>query len=403
MLFGRDESHDESIQQVTTFHPTFLKEDRSYLRQIHKVVSAAENSICMIYPWIGLGEELVIPFENAISNNPDVKLYLITRLLKGDVFRHLHQLEDVEQWRRIFKDNMSVKYNNNVHAKMIIVDDVAALVGSSNLTGTGLGSPRSYEGIPQIETNIYTTCLDAVNDAGNFFTKVWGHESSKPYVDTSEYVLSCKSHNLAGIFQHYKKDFKKLLETEDLTFLEDGTVKFKGDLAFITENEAYILGTKRKDIAVKFTGDTSKLNSTVLFERVEVSGNLHCKNEMDFTVKDITDKKGSKDKIEDKKVLKDKIIKINDLKSGWSNLTVSGTVSSSSDILELKGSGHVLRLARIEDDTGIITLELWNEKAQNKKIKKGSRIEIINGFTKMFRDELRLVIKKDGKIKVLKD
>ena len=394
MLFGRDESHDESIQQITTFHPTFLKEDRSYLRQIHKVISAAENSICMIYPWIGLGEELVIPFENALSSNPDIKLYLITRLLEGDVFRHLHQLEDVEQWKRIFKDNMSVKYNNNVHAKMIIVDDVAALVGSSNLTGTGLGSPRSYEGIPQIETNIYTTCLDAVNDAGNFFTKVWDHESSKPYVDTSEYVLSCKSHNLAGIFQHYKKDFKKLLETEDLTFLEDGTVNFKGDLAFINENEAYILGTKRKDIAVKFTGGTAKLNSKALFEKVEVSGDLHCKNEMDFTLKD---------KITDKKVLKDKITKINDLESGWSNLIVSGTVSSSGDILKLKGSDHVLRLARIEDDTGIITLELWNEKAQNKKIKKGSKIEIINGFTKMFRDELRLAIKENGKIKVLKD
>lgn len=410
MFFGREKPHEKSVREVTTFHPTFLKEDRSYLRQVHRVLSGAENTIYMIYPWIGLGEELVIPFENAVSNNPDLKLCLITRLLKVDVFRHLHQLEDVEQWKRIFKGNMSVKYNNNVHAKMIIVDNESLLVGSSNLTGTGLGSPRSYEGVPQIETNIYTTCADTVEDASKFFTKVWNHESSKPYSNTSKYVLSCKAHNLAGIFQHHTKDFKKLLKTEDLNLNADGTATFRGDLAFIDKNEAYILGTKRRDIAVRFKGSTTFLDSAELFERVEVSGEMRCKNEMDFTLKDkkVRNKnvlRKDKKSTEDKKPLRNKRIEIKDLETGLFNLTVSGRVSSSSDPIELKGSdgrdGRFLRLVVVEDGTGSVTLELWNNMARNTKIKKGSQIEINNGFTKTFKDELRLAIRKDGKIKVL--
>lgn len=212
MFFRREKPHEKSVREVTTFHPTFLKEDRSYLRQVHKVLSGAQSTIYMIYPWIGLGEELVIPFENAVSNNPDLKLCLITRLLKVDVFRHLHQLEDVEQWKRIFKGNMSVKYNNNVHAKMILVDNESLLVGSSNLTGTGLGSPRSYEGVPQIETNIYTTCADTVKDAGKFFTRVWNHESSKPYSNTSKYVLHVKPTTLQGYFSTTPKTSKNFLK-----------------------------------------------------------------------------------------------------------------------------------------------------------------------------------------------
>jgi phosphatidylserine/phosphatidylglycerophosphate/cardiolipin synthase-like enzyme len=304
MFFGRGKPLKESVHEVTTFHPTFLKEDRSYLRKLHKVLNGAENTIYMIYPWIGLGEELVIPFENAVSNNPDLKLCLITRLLKVDVFRHLHQLEDVEQWKRIFRGNMSVRYNNNLHAKMIIVDNQSLLVGSSNLTGTGLGSPRNYEGVPQIETNIYTTCDEAVKDASKFFMKIWNHERSKPYSNTSKYVLSCKAHNLAGIFQHHPKDFKKLLGTEDLTLKADGTVNFRGDLAFIDKNEAYILGTKRRDIAVRFKGNTAFLDSAELFERVEVSGELRCKNKMDFTLK--VKRAGNKNVLRKDKVLKDK-------------------------------------------------------------------------------------------------
>ncbi|MEN6291674.1 MAG: hypothetical protein ABFD07_06625, partial [Methanobacterium sp.] len=86
-------------EPVTEFVPTFLKEDRSALRKIHEMISGAQNHIYIVYPWITLGEEFIIPFENALSNNKDVEVYLITKLEKEDVFRRLHQLDDVERWK----------------------------------------------------------------------------------------------------------------------------------------------------------------------------------------------------------------------------------------------------------------------------------------------------------------
>jgi hypothetical protein len=73
--------------KVTEFVPTFLKKDRSALRKIHEVLSRAKNHIYIVYPWITLGEEFIIPFENALSVNEDIEVYLITKLEREDVFQ----------------------------------------------------------------------------------------------------------------------------------------------------------------------------------------------------------------------------------------------------------------------------------------------------------------------------
>jgi len=156
---------------VTEFYPTFLKEDRSFLRKIYEMLSNAESHVYIVCPWITLGEELVVPLENALTNNLNFELYLITKLLKEDVYNRIQQLEDIEKWMDILKGQMHVKYNNNVHSKMIIVDGSEVIVGSSNLTGSGLGSSRDYEGVPQIESNIYTTDKQAVQEATDFSAK----------------------------------------------------------------------------------------------------------------------------------------------------------------------------------------------------------------------------------------
>ena len=80
---------------------------------LHERISYAQNYIYIIYPWITLGEELVTAFENALSNNPNLEVYLITKLQREDVFRRIHQLDDVEQWKGIFGDRLFVKYNNH--------------------------------------------------------------------------------------------------------------------------------------------------------------------------------------------------------------------------------------------------------------------------------------------------
>lgn len=383
MLFKKHE-------KVTEFVPTFLKEDRSALRKIHDVMSRAKNHIHIIYPWITLGEEFVIPFENALANNDDVEVYLITKLEKEDVFRRLHQLDDIEKWKNIFGDNISIKYNNNIHAKMIIVDDKEMIVGSSNLTGSGLGSTREYEGRPQIEANLYTNDDKAVKDAVGFFVRLWSHNTSKNYID-DEYVLSCKSYHLSGLYQKHNKDFKKLAREEEIRISDNRIIKFNGVLGYWDENKSYILGKKRKDIAIKFIGNNNILNSSKIGDKVEISGRL---NRLDgfkeFTIKGFSP------------INRD--VNIDSLKSGLSKIKIIGEIINVEETIEMetKYGKKTLTLVKIKDQTGDIILELWDNILPEERIKEGIEFEIVNAYTKVYDGELRLGLQKhDGRIKLL--
>ncbi|WP_424356377.1 phospholipase D-like domain-containing protein [Methanobacterium sp. MBAC-LM] len=377
-------------EPVTEFVPTFLKEDRSALRKIHEIISGAQNHIYIVYPWITLGEEFIIPFENALSNNKDVEVYLITKLEKEDVFRRLHQLDDVERWKNIFGDNISIKYNNNLHAKMIIVDDTEMIAGSSNLTGSGLGSSRDYEGKPQIEANIYTNDRKAVENGVGFFVRLWSHKTSNKY-DDNEYVLSCKSYHLSGIYQRYRKDFDKIVNQEKMRVKDDGTLKFNGILGYLDSKKAYVLGKTRKDIAVKLLRDSRSLNSSKVGDEVEISGKFgRIEGHSEFTIKELS--KGTDE------------FNINNLRLGLSKIRIKGEVVSIEEVIEMetKYGSKVLTLVKIKDDTGDITLELWDNIIPSGKLKDGIKLEITNGYTKVHEGELRLGLQKnDGKIKLL--
>lgn len=383
MLFKK---HDK----VTEFVPTFLKEDRSALRKIHEVISRAKNHIYIVYPWITLGEEFIIPFENALSVNEDIEIYLITKLEREDVFRRLHQLEDVERWKNIFGSNMSIKYNNNIHAKMIIADDKEMIVGSSNLTGSGLGSSREYEGRPQIESNVYTNDTEALKNAVRFFVKLWSHNTSNEYIN-NEYVLSCKSYQLSGIYQRFRKDFDNIVKKENIQFLGNGTVKFRGILSYLDNDKAYIMGKKRKDIAIKFIGNNKAFKSAKIGEEVEISGKLGKLDGFnEFTLRGFS--------------AINREISINNLKSGLSQLTIDAEIIEIDNTLELetKHGTKILTLVNIKDDTGSVVLELWDNIIPEEKIISGTKLEIKNAYTKVFNGEIRLGIQKyDGKIKLI--
>lgn len=376
--------------KITEFVPTFLKEDRSALRKIHEVISRAQNHIYIVYPWITLGEEFIIPFENALSIKEDIEIYLITKLEKEDVFRRLHHLEDVERWKSIFEENMSIKYNNNIHAKMIVADDREMIIGSSNLTGSGLGSSREYEGKPQIEANIYTNDPDALKDAIRFFLKLWSHNTSSEYKN-DEYVLSCKAYQLSGIYQRFRKDFDNIIEKEGISISSDGTVRFRGILGYVDANKAYVMGKKRTDIAVKFIGNNEMLLSSKIGDEVEVSGKP---GKMDgfkeFTLRGFSEI--------------DNQMKIGNLKGGFSQLQVDAEVMKIENTLELetKQGKKNLTLVSIKDDTGSIVLELWDNIVPVDEIKNGMKLEIHNAYTKMHKGEIRLGLQKhDGKIKLI--
>jgi hypothetical protein len=383
MLFKKHE-------KITEFVPTFLKEDRSALRKIHEMISRAKNHIYIVYPWITLGEEFIIPFENALSVNEDIEMYLITKLEKEDVFRNLHHLEDVEKWIKIFGSNMSIKYNNNIHAKMIIVDDKEMIVGSSNLTGSGLGSSREYEGKPQIEANIYTNDPNALEEGLKFFLRLWSNQTSNEYKN-SEYILSCKSYNFSGKYQRFRKDFDNIIKKEGINISYDGTMKFKGVLSYLDSEKAYITGKKRKDIAVKFIGGNETLKSSEIGDIVQVSGKMgKLDGFKEFTLRGFSPIKRE--------------ISIDNLKSGLSQLQINAEIIEIENVLELetKFGNKTLTLVNIKDDTGSVILELWDNIVPEGKIKGGMKLELKNAYTKVYNGEIRLGLQKnDGEIKLM--
>jgi hypothetical protein len=285
---------------------------------------------------------------------------------------------------------MTIKYNNNIHAKMIIVDDKEMIVGSSNLTGSGLGSSREYEGYPQIEANVYTNDPDALKSAVGFFVKLWSHNTSNRYKN-DEYVLSCKSYQLSGIYQRFRKDFDNIIKKEDIKFSADGTVKFRGILGYQDDDKAYIMGKTRKDIAVKFIGNDA-IKISKIGDMVEVSGKLgKLDGFKEFTLRGFSAIKRE--------------ISINDLKSGLSQLKINAEVIELEKTIELetKNGNKTLTLVNVKDKTGNVVLELWDNIIPEEKIKSGTKLKIKNAYTKVFNGEIRLGLQKyDGKIK-LKD
>jgi replication factor A1 len=99
---------------------------------------------------------------------------------------------------------------------------------------------------------------------------------------------------------------------------------------------------------------------------------------------------------------KDRLFKIKDLHSGMKGVKVKARVASKSAVQKVFSRYtysllHFVR-ATISDDTGSISLMLWND--QTDKINVGDTIAIENGYVKNFRGEKQLGIGKNGKILV---
>ena len=95
-------------------------------------------------------------------------------------------------------------------------------------------------------------------------------------------------------------------------------------------------------------------------------------------------------------------MKINDIKEGDNEINIEAEVTEKSYAREVRSRyGRVLMVAdaTLKDETGIITLTLWNE--QISQVMVGNKVKIENGYTKSFRNVLQLSTGKNGTITVL--
>ena len=95
-------------------------------------------------------------------------------------------------------------------------------------------------------------------------------------------------------------------------------------------------------------------------------------------------------------------VKISDIKEGDSEINIEAEVTEKSYAREVRSKyGRVLMVAdaTLKDETGKITLTLWNE--QVRQVMVGDKVKIENGYAKSYRNVLQLSTGRNGKLTVV--
>jgi len=94
-------------------------------------------------------------------------------------------------------------------------------------------------------------------------------------------------------------------------------------------------------------------------------------------------------------------MKISELQPGTGNVSIQAEVVAVEAPREINKMGRVLRVANatIKDDSGTITLVLWNESID--KVQEGSKIQIENGYVNTWQNQAQLTLGKFGKMTVV--
>jgi replication factor A1 len=92
-------------------------------------------------------------------------------------------------------------------------------------------------------------------------------------------------------------------------------------------------------------------------------------------------------------------LNIRDLKPGMSHVNIKVKVVSTAEVQRVTTGGgveHQIQELRVEDETGSITLVLWDNKILPLKV--GDLLQIENGFVTSFKGDWRINVGKYGEI-----
>jgi len=96
-------------------------------------------------------------------------------------------------------------------------------------------------------------------------------------------------------------------------------------------------------------------------------------------------------------------LKISELRDNMRRVNVTGKIVDKSETREVQsryGRGKLrVASATLQDETGSITLTLWNQ--QIDEVNVGDTVKIENGYTNSFRGEVQLNVGRYGKLSVL--
>ena len=95
-------------------------------------------------------------------------------------------------------------------------------------------------------------------------------------------------------------------------------------------------------------------------------------------------------------------MKISEIKRGMSNITLQAKIVDISPPrqVQTKFGARSVADATLEDETGQITLSLWENNINTVRV--GDTVNVSGGYTTEFRDKLQLNIPRIGKIEIVK-
>jgi len=171
----------EKSKEAYTFIVTTPSEaSNTVYGEISRELSRAQQEILIFSPWITHIIDELLSFKKKGSKK-EPKIKIITHLLKEDIEKGVTDLDKF----RVLKDTFGaeIRYNNDLHAKMVIIDNSVAIISSANLTKKGL--TVNYEA---------GVCLKdqyMINKVAQFFNDIW--KESQPLTQQAiENVLSNK-------------------------------------------------------------------------------------------------------------------------------------------------------------------------------------------------------------------
>lgn len=91
-------------------------------------------------------------------------------------------------------------------------------------------------------------------------------------------------------------------------------------------------------------------------------------------------------------------IKAKDVRKDMSNISIKGKIISIEEEKRINTINGEARIARaiIEDETGRITITLWNEQIKRARI--GSMVEVQRAYVVSYKGNISLNVPKNGKI-----
>jgi len=158
----------EKEREAYTFIVTTSKETSNITvyGEINRELSKAKEEVLICSPWITHIDDEFSDFKKR-KDKKKINIKIITRLVKEDIEKGM---TDLNKLRVLENLGAEIRYNNELHAKMVVVDNSIAIISSANLTKRGLST--------NYEAGICLKNRDNINKVTQFFNDIW--DESKP-------------------------------------------------------------------------------------------------------------------------------------------------------------------------------------------------------------------------------